>query len=67
MAIKRVCDRCGCDINPADSFTYAGMRKIKNDINDKDYELCCSCAMWLKRYLEGEAIVLRQEEGDDNG
>lgn len=58
MATKRVCDRCGAEINPANSVTYACIRRIKNDINDKDYELCVSCAMNLKKWLRGE---------DDNG
>lgn len=58
MATKRVCDRCGAEINPPNSVTYAGIRRIKNDINDKDYELCVSCAMNLKEWLRGE---------DDNG
>lgn len=39
MATKRVCDRCGAEINPPIYVTYAGMRRIKNDINDNDYEL----------------------------
>lgn len=34
------CDRCGAEINPPNSVTYAGMRRVKNDINDNDYELC---------------------------
>lgn len=58
MATKRICDRCGAEINPPNSVTYAGIRRIKNDINDKDYELCVSCAMNFKEWLRGE---------DDNG
>lgn len=65
MATKRVCDRCGMDISPFNSVTYVGMRNHKNDINDQDYELCCSCAMWLRKYLAGEAMVLRQKGGDE--
>lgn len=53
------------DISPFNSVTYVGMRNHKNDINDQDYELCCSCAMWLKKYLAGEAMVLRQKGGDE--
>lgn len=55
MATKRICDRCGAEINPPNSVTYAGIRRIKNDINDKDYELCVSCAINLKEWLRGEA------------
>ena len=29
MAIKRVCDRCGAEINPCNSVTYAGIRRVK--------------------------------------
>lgn len=54
MATKRVCDRCGAEINPPSSVTYAGIRRIKNDINDNDYELCVSCAYKLRKWLNGE-------------
>lgn len=33
MATKRVCDRCGAEINPFNSVTYAGMRRIKTGAN----------------------------------
>lgn len=51
MATKRICDRCGAEINPKSSVTYAGMRKSKNDINDNDYELCVSCAQKLREWF----------------
>ena len=54
MATKRVCDRCGAEINPYNSVTYAGMRRIKNDINDNDYELCVSCAHKLRKWFNVE-------------
>ena len=54
MATKRVCDRCGAEINPYNSVTYAGMRRVKNDINDNDYELCVSCAHKLRKWFNGE-------------
>ena len=54
MATKRVCDRCGAEINPYNSVTYAGMRRIKNDINDNDYELCVSCAHELRKWFNME-------------
>lgn len=54
MATKRVCDRCGAEINPFNSVTYAGMRRVKNDINDNDYELCVSCANKLRKWFNGE-------------
>lgn len=51
MATKRVCDRCGAEINPYNSVAYAGMRRVKNDINDNDYELCVSCAQELWKWF----------------
>jgi len=35
---------------------------MKNDIVDKEYELCCSCAYHLRRWLEGV-----EKDGDGNG
>ncbi len=40
MATKRVCDRCGAEINPSFSVTYVGIRLFKTGVNDNDYELC---------------------------
>lgn len=54
MATKRVCDRCGAEISPFNSATYAGMRRVKNDINDNDYELCVLCAHKLRKWFNGE-------------
>lgn len=54
MATKRVCDRCGAEISPFNSVTYAGMRLFKTDINDNDYELCVSCAHRLRKWFNGE-------------
>lgn len=54
MAIKLICDRCGAEINPKSSVTYAGMRRLKMDVNDNDYELCVSCAHELRAWLGEE-------------
>ena len=59
MATKRVCDRCGAEIKPPSSVTYAGMRMIKAGVNSVDYELCVSCANKLRKWFNGEE--------DDNG
>lgn len=53
MATKLICDRCGAEINPKSSVTYAGMRTCKNGINDHDYELCVSCAHELREWFHG--------------
>ncbi len=39
MATKRVCDRCGAEINPVNFVTYAGMRRIKTGVNNEDYAI----------------------------
>lgn len=54
MATKRVCDRCGAEISPFNSAIYVGMRRVKNDINDNDYELCVSCAHELRKWFNME-------------
>ena len=54
MATKRVCDRCGAEINPSISVTYAGMRRIKTGVNTEEYELCVSCAHKLQKWFNGE-------------
>ena len=65
MATKRICDRCGAEINPMSSVTYAGMRRFKSvtyagmrrfkmEVCDNDYELCVSCAHKLRAWLSGE-------------
>lgn len=57
MATKLICDRCGAEINPKSSVTYAGMRRLKMEVYD-DYELCVSCAHELRAWLSGK-------EGED--
>lgn len=54
MAVKRICDRCGAEINPSFSVTYVGIRLFKTGVNDNDYELCVSCAHELRRWFDGE-------------
>lgn len=54
MATKIVCDRCGAEINPPNSVTYVGTRRIKNGVNTEDYELCVSCAYKLRKWFNGE-------------
>lgn len=57
MATKRVCDRCGAEINPTSSATYVNVRRAFHE-KSHDIELCCSCAMqieeWLKLTKEGK-------------
>ena len=50
MATKMLCDRCGEEINPKSSVTYANVRRAKCGVDD-GYELCVSCAHELKLWL----------------
>lgn len=65
MMVKRICDRCGAEINPASSATYVTVRgsyyvNVMGSYleNTEDVELCCSCGMrireWLKPIEEGK-------------
>lgn len=58
MATKLICDRCGAEINPKSSVTYVGIRLLKMEMYDNDYELCVSCAHELRKWFTGE-------EGED--
>lgn len=51
MATKRVCDRCGAEINPTSSATYVNVRSAFHE-KLPDIELCCSCAMQIKEWLK---------------
>lgn len=59
MATKKICDRCGAEINPKNSANYV---QIKDYYGEKfeEHELCVSCAFRLRKWLSGE-------EGADNG
>ena len=59
MATKKICDRCGAEINPTDSVTYAGMSRFRHE-GTLTHELCCSCAYHLGRWLDGK----EQMEGE---
>lgn len=51
MATKRICDRCGAEINPTSSATYVNVRSAFHE-KSHDIELCCSCAMQIKEWLK---------------
>jgi len=42
MATKLIYDRCGAEINPMSSVTYAGVRRHKTNRNENDYNLCAN-------------------------
>ena len=70
MATKRVCDRCGAEINPTSSATYVNVRSAFYE-ETPDIELCCSCAMQIREWLKpaqqtsGE-YTFRQEAINDD-
>lgn len=61
MATVKICDRCGAEINPRKSITYAQLRNYNLD-RQSETELCCSCAMHLREWLE----PVTQKEGADH-
>ena len=65
MATKKVCDRCGAEINPADSVTYVDMNKGRFVVGNTVQELCCSCAYHLGRWLDGKEWM-EGERRDNN-
>ena len=54
MATKKICDRCGAEITGLSTYQYEG--KLT-------YELCCSCAYHLGRWLDGKEQMVG-ERGD---
>lgn len=54
MTTKRVCDRCGAEINPYNSVTYVGIRLFKTGVNTEEFELCVPCAYKLRKWFNGE-------------
>ena len=52
VAIKRICDRCGAEINPRESASFVQIKHACGDMLDKETELCVSCKNQLKRWLE---------------
>ena len=53
--IQHVCDRCGSVINPAGSAVFVTVQNGNANAFENKSELCCSCGMWLKRFLECKA------------
>lgn len=57
---KKICDRCGAEINPGNSATYVCLSEnyiatAFRFIELKPTELCVSCALQLRRWLKGGA------------
>ena len=66
MAIKRICDRCGAEINPQSSATYVRIRNARESAAVVDEgELCVSCGMQIREWLKPENVpTLIRKEAD---
>lgn len=53
MAIKRICDRCGAEINPQSSAAYVRFRcACEGTAGVDETELCVSCGMRIREWLK---------------
>ena len=57
---KKICDRCGAEINPSQSANYAFVsdKPMASSLGfavyiPKETELCVSCAYKLRQWLKG--------------
>jgi hypothetical protein len=55
MATKKICDRCGEEINPKESMVKLEVRDYRDQpLTDRIVtELCCSCSFHLRKWLNG--------------
>lgn len=55
MATKKICDRCGAEINPKESVVNLEMFDYRHQpVLDRIVtELCCSCSFHLRKWLDG--------------
>lgn len=60
--IQHVCDRCGAVINPAGSSVFVTVQNGSQNAFENKSELCCSCGMCLKLFLECKAKVVDRED-----
>ncbi len=56
MATKKICDRCGAEINPRESMTNLELSDYRHQpvLDRVATELCVSCAFCLRNWLKGE-------------
>lgn len=57
MATKKICDRCGAEINPKESMVKLEVRDYRGQpLTDRVVtELCVACAFHLRTWLRGDA------------
>lgn len=66
MATKRVCDRCGADINPTSSASYVRLRRAyEGTTTPPETELCVSCARQIREWLKPVEITVSGRKEDD--
>ena len=67
MAIKRICDRCGAEINPQSSAAYVRFRRAcEGTAGVDETELCVSCGMWIREWLKPVNITNFLDSKEDN-
>lgn len=55
MATKKICDRCGAEINPKESATKLELYDYRNQpLCDQVVDLCVSCSFRLSKWMKGE-------------
>lgn len=55
MATKKICDRCGAEINPKESTTKLEFYDYRNQpLCDQVVDLCVACNFHLLKWLKGE-------------
>lgn len=66
MATKRICDRCGAEINPQSSAAYVRFRRAcEGAAGIDETELCVSCGMRIREWLKPVNLqALSEKEAD---
>lgn len=61
--IQHMCDICGSVINPPNSSRFLLFKcdKERRAIGTVEYELCCSCMLKLKQWINHEAEIVIKE------
>lgn len=56
MATKKICDRCGAEINPRESIINLELSDYHHQpvLDRVVTELCVSCAFHLRKWLKNE-------------
>lgn len=67
MAYRLVCDKCGAPINPTSSRIVVGYNMDCWNETKEKYELCVSCAMRFRHWMNGTYPIVIDEEGGGEG